>query len=52
MRGIELEPGAEISHEVFVARIVGVVAVAAAVAVLASIDRANAGGKLQIGVAG
>src|SRR5580693_1306878 len=49
--GIELDAGAEVSHEVLVARVVGVVPVAASLAVDAGIQCADAGDQLKIGVA-
>src|SRR3977135_122624 len=49
--GIELDAGAEVSHEVLVARVVGVVTIAASLTVDAGVQRADAGGQLKIRVA-
>src|SRR5208282_2750093 len=51
VRGIELEARAEVSHEVFIGRVVGV-AIAAILAIDTCIDRADAGNQLQVGMAG
>src|SRR5258707_7093567 len=50
--GIELDAGAEVSHEVFVARVVGVITVAASLTVDTGIQRADASDQFKIGVAG
>src|SRR5882762_4913548 len=44
--GIELDAGAEVSHEVFVARVVGVITVAASLTVDTGIQRADASDQL------
>jgi len=49
--GIELEAGTKVSHEVFVAEVVGVVAIAASLTVDTSVDRADATAKFKIRVA-
>src|SRR5882724_6980216 len=49
--GIELEAGTKVSHEVFVAGVVGVVAIAASLTVDTSVDRADATAKFKIRVA-
>ena len=51
-RGIELKPSTEIYHEMFVGRVVAVIAVAASLAVDACVDRAQTAAQFQIGVAG
>src|SRR5271169_6769189 len=50
--GIDLDAGAEGSHEVFVARVIGIVAIAALGTVDTGVHRADAGRQLQVGVAG
>src|SRR5271166_1215382 len=49
--GIELDADAEVSHEVFVARVIGVVAIAAALTVDTGVDCAEAADQYKIGVA-
>src|SRR5271154_5528261 len=48
--GIKLEAGAEVCHKMFVGRIVGVIAVAASLAVDTGVQCADAAVKLKIGV--